>query len=101
MEEETVESSVVELEEPQDYWEKEEVANQIAKFDQGKGDDIPMLVAVRIRPLWDKARAAPAQDALLLFLLFPARRAIERESPFFSSGVARERESVSHVRGGA
>jgi len=43
------------VEEPQDYWEKEEVANQIAKFDHGpKGDDIPMLVAVRVRPLWDK-----------------------------------------------
>jgi hypothetical protein len=51
------------VDEPQDYWEQEAAANQIAKFDHGgglKGDDIPMLVAVRVRPLWDKVRSAAA-----------------------------------------
>ena len=52
------------IEEPKTYWEKEEVANQIARFNPGDGSkaddlgDIPMLVAVRVRPLWEKEEVA-------------------------------------------
>ena len=65
--------SSVNLDEPQDYWEKEAVANQIANFkgNPATGDDIPMLVAVRVRPLWDKVRARPpfAPCAALIFFV--------------------------------
>ena len=56
--EEAVETASV-VEEPQDYWEKEQVANQIAQFGgrDPHGSDIPMLVAVRVRPLWEKVCA--------------------------------------------
>ena len=60
---EQTETESVTLDEPQDYWEKEAVANQIANFNdipaKAVGDDMPMLVAVRVRPLWDKARGPP------------------------------------------
>ena len=57
------------VEEPQDYWEKEAVANQIANFDgaKGQGDDIPMLVAVRVRPMWDKVRPARGRKFAAIF----------------------------------
>lgn len=64
----TVEEQV-ELAEPSDFWEQQDVSNQIAKFDAGSGNShdkgrevvvpgqsMPMLVAVRLRPLWDKVR---------------------------------------------
>ena len=54
----------MEVEEPTDYWEQSKVANQIAQFNAGPEDGVsgavvpaqsmPMLVAVRVRPLWDK-----------------------------------------------
>jgi hypothetical protein len=55
-----------EVGEPQDYWEKEEVTNLVAKFDAGSGPPgggdggqaMPMLVAVRVRPMWAKEEAA-------------------------------------------
>ena len=64
-------AAVAEDVEPADFWEKEEVANQLAKFEQGEGavaekandaaavpvvpvQSMPMLVAVRLRPLWEK-----------------------------------------------
>ena len=54
------EDAVSVVAEPETFWEKEEVANQVAKFDAGgKGDAgqaMPMLVAVRVRPLWNKVR---------------------------------------------
>ena len=53
------------VDEPADYWEKEQVAIQIAKFDDRPTNlsDIPMLVAVRCRPLWEKVRRAAAHGA--------------------------------------
>jgi len=51
----------MEAEEPSDYGEQSKVADQIAKFEADKAvgevikaQDMPMLVAVRVRPLWDK-----------------------------------------------
>jgi hypothetical protein len=51
----------MEVEEPSDYGEQSKVADQIAKFEADKAvgevikaQDMPMLVAVRVRPLWDK-----------------------------------------------
>lgn len=51
--------------EPADFWEKEQVANQLQAFradsvkgDGGKGESMAMLVAVRLRPLWEKVRDA-------------------------------------------
>ena len=49
--------------EPADFWEKEQVANQLQAFradnvkgDVGKAESMAMLVAVRLRPLWEKVR---------------------------------------------
>lgn len=41
---------------PQDYWEAKEVEKQLDRFDDaaGSGESMPMLVAVRLRPLSQK-----------------------------------------------
>ena len=55
------------VQEPEDYWEKEQVANAIANFTgdaQAAGSSMPMLVAVRVRPLWDKARATHSPPSI-------------------------------------
>ena len=47
---------------PADFWEKEEVAKQLAGFDGAKpvGETMAMLVAVRLRPLWAKVPRRPS-----------------------------------------
>ena len=47
---------------PADFWEKEEVAKQLAGFDGAKpvGETMAMLVAVRLQPLWAKVPRRPS-----------------------------------------
>ena len=49
--------------EPDNFFDKEEVSKMVAQFDGGSANaagqqSMPMLVAVRVRPLWNKEREA-------------------------------------------
>ena len=61
---------------PADFWEKEEVAKQLAGFDGAKpvGETMAMLVAVRLRPLWAKVPRPPSLFSLSIMLrIHPAQ----------------------------